>query len=70
MARRAVDKVEDGRYDITYDDGDEEFGVERRARARRRRRQTTPDRSGFTPRRCRRRRRAPLLDEYEEENPG
>ena len=22
-----VDKVEDGRYDITYDDGDEEFGV-------------------------------------------
>ena len=23
-----VDKVEDGRYDITYDDGDEEFGVE------------------------------------------
>ena len=23
-----VDKVEDGRYDITYDDGDEEFGVD------------------------------------------
>ena len=23
-----MEKVEDGRYDITYDDGDEEFGVE------------------------------------------